>query len=121
MSINVYQYNLIHATRNSDNNGKFEFNTPVNSYITLEFTKDYFTSKKILFDTRLAPTLKKVRPFNLKIIMLNYIKEVDSCELDFPLPRVEYNKEVQDFIFVEQYTERMLDKQNRILARMAEL
>lgn len=120
VSINVYQNNSILTTLNSDNNGKFEFSIPVNSYITLEFKKDNFISKRILFDTRLAPTLKKIRPFNLEITMLNDIKEINTTDMDFPITRVEYSEEAQDFIFVEQYTERMINKQNGILAKMAE-
>jgi hypothetical protein len=119
VDINIYEYNTILAEYESNYTGRFEFNIPINSYIVIEYNKEDFITKRILFDTRACPEMKKIKPFDLEISMIKRVAGVDYSELDFPITRIEYSKEAKDFVFVEGYTEHMLKKQNKVLAIMA--
>lgn len=119
VSIHIYEYNTKITTYCTDENGKFEFTIPTNSYIVVEFQKENFISKRVLFDTRTDAKMKKIKPFNLEIVMINYKKGVEYGDLDFPITRVEYQEEYKDFNYVKEYTDRMMKKQKRVLTKLA--
>jgi hypothetical protein len=119
VTIHIYEYNKKITSYNSDSKGKFEFTIPKNSYIVLVFEKNNFISKKILFDTRTNAKTKKIKPFDLEVVMLEYIKGVDYSDLDFPITRVEYQEEYNDYNYAEKYTKMMMKKQEKVLSKMA--
>jgi len=118
VKIHAYQYNTKYTTFNSDKNGYFEFNIPLNSYIVLAFEKEDYIVKRVLFDTRTSAKLKKINPFDLEIVMLKYFNGINYNDLDFPITRVEYDEEIKDFNYASAYTEMMLKKQSKILLNM---
>ncbi len=116
--INVYEYNTKITTYKSDSKGKFEFNISKNTYTVLEFVKDNFITKRILFDTRTSSNIKNVKPFNIELVMIKAKEGVDFSDLDFPITRIEYIEKYDDFNYVEKYTRLMLKKQDKILAKI---
>ena len=123
VTINIYQFNDKIATYESDASGKFEFEIEMNSYIVLEFEKENFFSKRILFDTRNdnIDYNKNYIPFNFEILMLEHRKKVNYGDIDFPITRIEYSEEEKEFYYVEKYTNNMVKKQDKIIARLSRL
>lgn len=118
VTINVYEYNDKISSYQTDVKGKFEFNISKNSYTTLEFVKNDFFTKRILFDTRTEIEIKNVKPFNIEIVMIENKKGIDHSDLDFPITRVEYIEKYNDYNYVEKYTKLMMKKQDKILANI---
>lgn len=123
VTINVYEANNIIATYPCDDKGRFEFDIPLNDYIVLEFVKDGYFAKRILFDTQ-NPNLdlsKTYEPFNFEILMLPYKKDINQYEIDFPITRVEYSVKEKDFIYAEKYTKRMIKKQEEVMNELSKV
>ncbi|MGB0882261.1 MAG: hypothetical protein ACPGSO_04865 [Vicingaceae bacterium] len=120
VAIKVYNHNDLIDTFYSNERGKFDFKIPKNAYITLEFVKDNFVAKRILFDTRTEQKSlnEKIKPFDLEIVLLEKMDGVDYSDLDFPITRIEYVKKMQDYYYATKYTERMLKVQENILLKM---
>ena len=117
VSIYVYNYNELLSTLSSNKNGKFDFEIPANSYVTIVFEKKDFVTKRILFDTRTDIKMKyRVRPFDLEISLLNKIEGIDYGDMDFPITRIEYVEHLNDYSYAEKYTYLMLKKQEKILS-----
>lgn len=119
VDINIYEYNTKITSYCTDEHGKFEFEIPKNSYIVVEFAKENFVSKRVLFDTRTSEKIKKIKPFNLEIVMIDYKEGVGYGELDFPITRIEYVEEMKDFNYVKEYTDLRLKEQKKVIARLA--
>lgn len=119
VSIYVYEYNDQTTMYCTDERGKFEFAIPKNTYIVLVFEKYNFIAKRILFDTRTDKKTRAIKPFDLEIVMLNYVDGVNYDDLDFPITRVEYMEEINDFNYVEKYTESMLKNQEKVITKLA--
>ncbi|OFY93744.1 MAG: hypothetical protein A3K10_15445 [Bacteroidetes bacterium RIFCSPLOWO2_12_FULL_31_6] len=123
VTINIYQFNDKIGSYQSDAKGIFEFEIEMNSYIVLEFEKENFFSKRILFDTRNdnIDYSKKYIPFNFEIMMLEQKKKVNYGDCDFPITRIEYSVEEKEFFYVDKYTDNMIKKQEKVMARLARL
>jgi hypothetical protein len=123
VTINIYEFNDKIATYQSDEKGKFEFEIDMNSYIVLEFEKESFISKRILFDTQNQNInySKKYIPFNFEIMMLTQKEEVNYGDIDFPITRIEYSAEDQEFFYVDKYTDNMIKKQAKVIAKLSRL
>ncbi len=121
--INIYQFNDKIGTYQSDAKGNFEFEIEMNSYIVLEFEKENFFSKRILFDTRNENIdyTKNYIPFNFEIMLLEQKKKVNYGDIDFPITRIEYSVEDKEFFYVDKYTNNMIKKQEKVMARLARL
>jgi len=123
VTINVYNLNDKIGTYISDERGKFEFEIQTNTYTMLEFEKEGFVSKRILFDTRSIDIdhKKSYKPFDLEIFLLDFKKLVYYDDVEFPITRVEYSKEEKDFIYAPRYTEKMLEKQEKLIEEITGL
>lgn len=122
--IHIYKFNDKIVTYYSNKYGEFEFEVEMNSYIVLEFEKEKYFSKRILFDTRNKDIdyNKKYIPFNFEIMMLAKLKDLNHDEyIDFPITRIEYSEKEKDFYYVEKYTEEMVKKQEKIMGKLARL
>lgn len=121
VTVNIYKYNDKIATFQSDQKGKFAFEMEMNSYIVLEFVKEGFFSKKILFDTKnqLIDYSKNYIPFNFEIMMLKEVKGVDYDDVDFPITMIEYSPEEKEFLYVEKYTSDMVKRQEKVMNKLA--
>ena len=123
VTINIYEYNEKIATYLSDEKGKFEFEIEMGTYIVLEFEKENFFSKRILFDTKdqNIDYSKKYIPFNFEIMMLEQRNNINYGDCDFPITRIEYSVEDREFFYVDKYTDNMIKKQNKVIAKLARL
>jgi hypothetical protein len=117
VAIHVYEYNTKINSYKTDVKGKFEFSISKNSYTILEFVKDGFITKRMLFDMRTETEVKNVKPFNIEIIMIEAKKGIDYSNLDFPITYIKYIEDHKDFNYVEKYTQMMLKEQEKILAK----
>ncbi|HRP60509.1 MAG TPA: hypothetical protein PK833_09550 [Vicingus sp.] len=117
VTINIYEYNDKIASYESNLKGQFEFEIDMNSYIMLEFLKEGFLTKRILFDTRNKNIDygKNYIPFNFEIVMLLKVEGIDADDIDFPITKVEYFPEEKEFLFVEKYTNDMIKLQEKII------
>ena len=116
VTIRVYKFNKLITTFYSNSKGKFEFEIPKNSYITLVFEKDNFVSKRILFDTRSDNSdIQSIKPFDLKVMLIENIEGIDYEDLDFPITKIMFNEKMNDYSYAKKYTELMLKKQEEIL------
>ena len=116
--IHVYEYNTKVNSHKTDAKGKFEFNILKNSYTILEFVKDDFITKRMLFDTRTETEIKNTKPFNIEIVMIEAKEGVDCSDLDFPITYIKYIEEDNDFNYVEKYTKLMMKEQEKILVKL---
>lgn len=122
VAIHVFKYNKYITTFYSNKKGKFEFDIPKNSYITLAFEKENFVVKRIQFDTRVDNN-KEVssKPFDLEVALLENVDGIDFSVLDFPITRIEYIREYDEYSYVEKYTNNMLKLQEDILLQMEDM
>ncbi len=89
----------------------------------LEFEKEGFITKRILFDTRSNAINygKKYKPFDLELLLLEDNDGFVYDDVDFPVTRIEYSEKEQDFVYVLEYTKRMMKKQERFLEELTSL
>lgn len=122
VTVNIYKYNDKIAAFQSDEKGKFQFEIEMNSYIILEFVKEGFLSKKILFDTenQLIDYSKNYIPFNFEIAMLKEVKDVNYDGIDFPIAMIEYSEKEKEFLYVEKYTNDMVKRQEKVMIKLAQ-
>lgn len=122
VTVNIYKYNDKITTFQSDEKGKFQFEIEMNSYIILEFVKEGFLSKKILFDTenQLIDYSKNYIPFNFEIAMLKEVKDVNYDGIDFPIAMIEYSEKEKEFLYVEKYTNDMVKRQEKVMIKIAQ-
>lgn len=122
VTVNMYKYNDKIATFKSDEKGKFLFEIEMNSYIILEFVKEGFLSKKILFDTKnqLIDYSKNYIPFNFEIMMVEEVKDVNYDGIDFPIAMIEYSEKEKEFLYVEKYTNDMVKRQEKVMIKIAQ-
>lgn len=121
VTINIYKFNDKIKTYQSTATGRFEFDIEMNTYIVLEFVKDGYCPKRILFDTR-NPEIdytKKYIPFNFEIMMLKQVKGVDYSDVDFPVTIIEYSTEDKQFFYVDEYTQQQIKQQEEVLNKIS--
>jgi len=122
VTINVYQFNRKVNEFGSEAMGQFNFEIPNNEYIVVEFLKDGFVPKRLLFDTRNKMLeIKKSKPFDLEIALIPIVSGVDFSELDFPITMVYFNNQYKDYQYDDKYTSLMLKIQTNILKKVIEL
>jgi hypothetical protein len=122
VTVNIYRYNDKIACYQSDKNGKFEFEIEMNSYIMLEFVKEGFLSKKILFNTKnqAIDYSKNYIPFNFEIMMVEEMAGINYDDIDFPVTIIEYAEKEKEFLFVEKYTSDMVQRQEKVMVKIAQ-
>ena len=76
-----------------------------------------------MFDTRNENIdyTKNYIPFNFEIMLLEQKKKVNYGDIDFPITRIEYSVEDKEFFYVDKYTNNMIKKQEKVMARLARL
>lgn len=120
VTVNIYKYNDKIDTFKSDKKGNFQFEIEMNSYIILEFLKEGFLSKKILFDTKnqRIDYSKNYIPFNFEIMMLEEVEDVNYDDIDFPITMIKYSEEEKEFLYVEKYTNDMIKRQEKVITKL---
>ena len=103
VTINVYDGNNLVASYYSDEKGKFDMDIVLNSYTVIEFIKEGFFPKRILFDTKdsAIDVSKTYDPFNFEISLIEYYKDFDNFDSDFPITRIEYSDKEKELISEE--------------------
>ena len=115
VSIKIYEGNKYLGTFYTDEKGKYDFTLPLNKYITLEFVKENFISKRFVYDTHTPVISEKYKVFEVQVVMIDKISGVDYEELDFPIAHVRYDAKKKDFDYVDKYTDKMLAKQDKVV------
>ena len=118
VTINIYDNNKLIEKFISNKKGKFEFEIGINSYITIEFVHEDFITKRIAFNTSLPELENKILidPFKFEIMMLDSKGDLSDFEIDFPVTKIEFSKEIAKYIYNQEYTEYRMEEQKRILA-----
>jgi len=97
VSIYIYEYNDIIATYNCNENGEFDFTIPTNSYITIEFNKEGFITKRILVDTDTDLYIKKKKVFDFEVTLLKDENGIEIGDMDFPMAIIRYDGDKNNF------------------------
>ena len=123
VNINVYNNNDLIKSHQSDTKGKFEFNIKINSYIVLEFVKEGFFTKRILFDTKhpMISNKKTFNPFDFEIVLIPFNKDLIDFEIDFPITRIEYSEKIDELVYAEKYTKQRIEQQEYMINQLAKL
>jgi hypothetical protein len=118
VTINIYDNNNLIEKFVSNKKGKFEFEIGINSYITIEFVHEDFITKRIAFNTSLPKLENEIvfDPFNFEIMMLDSKGDLSEYELDFPVTKIEFSKEIAKYVYNQEYTEYRMEEQKRIIA-----
>jgi len=97
--------------------GNFQINLPIDRKITLEILRKGFYPKRITVNTALPK--QEAKPyfliFDFFMIEKRSLKGLDDFVLDFPTGLVEYNKQKQNFVYAEKYTDKMFKEINKLL------
>lgn len=122
VTINVYDNNTLIDVYIADEKGKFNIDIDLNAYITLEFEKEGFFSKRIAFNTihKELNLEKSYNPFKFEIMLLPYKKNHDYDYVDFPVTKIAYSIEEEDFNFVDKYTKYMKKKHKSLADDLAD-
>lgn len=123
VTINIYDENRLIASYYSDDKGKFEMDIVLNSYTVIEFIKEGFFPKRILFDTKNSALdiNKAYDPFNFEISLIKYLKNLDNYDNDFPITRIEYSDKEKELIYARKYTKHRVQQQEMIIAELAKM
>ena len=115
VAINIYEYNNLIGVYNCNENGEFEFPIPTNSYITIEFKKNGFISKRILVDTESNPDIKKKGSFDFEVSLLKDEDGIEIGDMDFPMAVIRYNNDQKSFTLTNRTFTLVTQKNDEML------
>lgn len=120
--IKLYDGNKKISEYETKRNGKFIMDLERNKNYTVEFSKTDHVTKRIMINTHLNPVeAAAVNEFKFDVSLIEEEEGINYSSLDFPIALIEYEKVIGEFNYNKDYTENMLEEQNRLIDESSQM
>ncbi|MBN2350415.1 MAG: tetratricopeptide repeat protein [Bacteroidales bacterium] len=112
--IELFENNIKIETRHSNSSGEFNFVLKYNKNYSIVVGKKGYISKRINFNTEVAPENQTDLAFGFALGLVEYCEGVDVSAFDQPVDNISYNVKKNEF----ESDKRYVDRQQAIFGRL---
>ncbi len=120
-NIDVYQNSQKEKTLTTGQEGLFQLEMDLNKEYTIAFSKEGYVTKRIFVNTSLPEDDGDQWEVEFSIGLFEMFPGLDVSALEAPITKIRYMERERSFGYDREYTARMMNKVDKILAQLRKL